>query len=525
MLAKKVHDTLRFLVWISVVAALTVALAAGLVQTAPAAAQGGDPIWPTAGWPVSTPEEQGIDSEALLKVLNPIQQQELNINSLTVVRNGAVVMDVYQPPAGPDELHLIYSCTKSVVSILIGIAIEQGHIAGVDQRLVDFFPERAIANLDAAKESITLEDVLLMASGLDCQDSYLYNWRGLRAMRASDDWLQAMLDLPMRDEPGTRFEYCNGGTYVLSRILEATTGMETIAFAEQYLFGPLGITDSSWQVDPVGGAIAWGGLALRPHDMAKIGYLYLNGGEWDGEQIVSPEWVAASSEYRIDSGTLDDGYGYQWWVSNDDYYAALGYGGQVILVKPELNMVVVVTSGLSTAQYSMAQMLAEYAVKAAVSDEPLPPNPEGVAALDAMIQALASPEPEDVAALPEMAHTVSGRTYTLSENVWQMEAIRFDFEDGLPEAQLTITWPGEGEVEPQPVGLDGSFRASRMRSGMVIGLRGNWRDENVFELYFRTLVEPMDGVFTIRFEGDTASIWLREHVNGMDEQFTGTADS
>lgn len=211
--------------------------------------------WPTEGWPTSTPEEQGMDSELLAEMLATIQEENYGIDSVSVTRNGYMVADAPVHPFEAGSKHIIFSCTKSVVSALIGIAIDKGYIESVDQPVPGIFPKRTAANLDAAKEAMTLEHVLTMATGLECRDSYLYRWRGLRQMEQSEDWVQFMLDLPMAEAPGSRFEYCNGASFLLSAIIQQTTGMTALAFAEEHLFGPLGITDVEWSANPQGIAI------------------------------------------------------------------------------------------------------------------------------------------------------------------------------------------------------------------------------------------------------------------------------
>jgi CubicO group peptidase (beta-lactamase class C family) len=347
--------------------------------------------WPTEGWRISTPEQQGMDSEMLADMLSTIQGQDYAIDGVTVVRNGYVVADATVYPFGPDSRHIIHSCTKSIVSALIGIAIERGYIEGVDQPMLNFFPERSVANLDAEKEALTLEHLLTMASGLECRDSYLYNWRGLEQMRASGDWVQFVLDLPVAEPPGSRFEYCNGASFLLSAIIQETTGKSALAFAQEHLFGPLGISDVEWPSNPQGINIGWGELHMRPHDMAKIGYLYLNKGRWDGEQIVPSDWVQTSTRKHI-AATLQDGYGYQWWVTDSGVYMALGYAGQFIFVVPEQALVVVFVSDLQDSDFYVPQRLLEdYVIPAIKSFEPLPDNPAGVATLESQVQALAKP--------------------------------------------------------------------------------------------------------------------------------------
>jgi CubicO group peptidase (beta-lactamase class C family)/dienelactone hydrolase len=321
---------------------------------------------PASYWPTSSPDEQGMNADLLTAMVHAIQEQDYDIDSVAVIRNGSMVLDEYFPPFKPNSKHIIHSCTKSIVSILIGIAIDQGYIEGVDQPALDLFPGRTAANLDAYKETMTLEDLLTMSSGLECRDSYLYRWRGLNEMRDSDDWVQFMLDLPMAEAPGSRFEYCNGGSFLLSAIIQEATGMSALEFAQEHLFGPLGITDVYWPANPAGISIGWGDLHLQPHDMAKIGYLYLNNGQWEGEQIVPAAWVEACTQAHISAGTLSDGYGYQWWVDEGGYYMALGYAGQFIYVVPQKDLVVIFTSDLAESDFFIPEtLLNEYIIPAA----------------------------------------------------------------------------------------------------------------------------------------------------------------
>jgi CubicO group peptidase (beta-lactamase class C family) len=332
-----------------------------------------------------------MDSEILADMLNEILEREHNIDSVVIIRNGSMVLDVYIYPWKPSTNHVIHSCTKSIVSVLIGIAIDKGYIDDVQQPVLSLFPERSAENIDAWKEGMTLEDLLTMSSGLDCQDSYLYRWRGLQQMRASSDWVQHMLDLPMTEEPGTRFEYCNGASFLLSAILQEATGMNANEFAEEHLFGPLEITDVVWPGNPAGISIGWSELHMRPHDMAKIGQLYLRGGQWDGQQIVSSAWVEASTHKHI-AATLEDGYGYQWWIEDEGFFMALGYAGQFIFVIPEKNMVVVFTSDLEeTDFYTPQNLLNGFILVSAKQADSLPENPAGLARLDDLILDLATP--------------------------------------------------------------------------------------------------------------------------------------
>ncbi|MCJ7823938.1 MAG: beta-lactamase family protein [Anaerolineales bacterium] len=376
---------------LGVVIVLMAGCARGVLTQTPAATRDAAQYWPTAGWRSSTPEVQGMDSDLLGEMLATIQEQNYEIDSVTIVRNGYLVVDASIHPFSSTSKHNIFSCTKSVVSALVGIAIDQGTIDGLQQPVLSIFPQRTVANRDANKDAMTLEHLLSMTTGFRCQDSYLYRWSGLNQMGESEDWVQFVLDLPMEGEPGERFEYCNGASFLLSAIIQETTGMSAIEFAQEHLFGPLGISDVEWSSNPQGISIGYSELRMHPHDMAKIGYLYLNEGRWDEEQIVSSAWVKASTRKYI-SATLEDGYGYQWWIDDSGMYLALGYGGQFIFILPEKEMVVVFTSSLEESDFYIPQtLLNEFIIPAATASSTLPDNPEGSARLESLLEELASP--------------------------------------------------------------------------------------------------------------------------------------
>jgi len=376
----------RFLRLILTIIMLVVAAAV----VTPAPAQDDTPYWPTDQWRTSTPEEQGIDSARLADMLASIREQKLAIDSVLVTRHGYIVAEVYMPPNQPDAVHRLYSCTKSVISALVGIAIAEGDLEGVSQPVLDLFPDRTIKNLDANKRALTLESLLTMSAGLDWPDADM----GMTYQMASRrDWVQFVLDRPTVALPGTTFVYNNGLPHMLSAILQQVTGMPTLTFAQQKLFDPLGITPEAylWETDPLGIANGSWGLWMTSRDMAKFGYLFLNKGQWDGQQVVPADWVDLSTQSHIAVDDEGHGYGYLWWVYPEQgYYAAQGLAGQYIFVIPGADMVVVFTGNLEGDSMGLPiALLDEYILPAAQSDEPLPANPEGVARLSAEIEALA----------------------------------------------------------------------------------------------------------------------------------------
>jgi CubicO group peptidase (beta-lactamase class C family) len=296
--------------------------------------------WPTKTWRTSSPEEQSMDSEKLAQMLEAIQEQKLGLHSLLVIRNGYIVSETYFGSFKQDTRHDLYSVTKSFVSTLIGIALDKGYINSTDQRVVDFFPGKTFASLDEQKQAMTLEDVLTMRTGLDWNEGDT----AYRNLYMSPDWVQHMLDMPMAAPPGSQFNYCSGCSHLLSALLQQTTGMNPRDFAEKNLFKPLGIDNLSWESNPAGIPIGGWGLQLAPREMAKLGYLFLRNGQWDGQQIVSAQWVEnATRSHTGTDGTL--GYGYQWWVAPSlGAYTALGLYGQTIMVIPASELVIVTTA-------------------------------------------------------------------------------------------------------------------------------------------------------------------------------------
>jgi len=324
--------------------------------------------FPSSEWRVSSPEEQGVDAKMLVQMLDEIEQHGWDVDNITIIRHGYKIFDDSPGSYKPDEPHLLYSCTKSVVSTLVGIAIEQGHIKDVNVLLTGLFPNREIQNLNPKKKEMTLAHLLSMTSGFECRDSYLYGWEGLNEMMRSDDWVQHVLDLPMAHPPGTHFEYCNGVSNLLSAIVQESTGMHTAKFAEQHLFGPLGIYEYFWEEDPAGIPLGFSELYLKPTDMARMGYLFLQEGVWNDEEIVSSDWVTNATTERIDA-TLQDGYGYQWWIDDSGYYMALGYRGQFIFVLPQYDMVAVFVSDPETGNFEAPEeLLINYIIPATLSN-------------------------------------------------------------------------------------------------------------------------------------------------------------
>jgi hypothetical protein len=400
------------------------------------------------------------------------------------------------------------------MSTLIGIAIDQGTIESVGQPVLDFFPERTVANLDANKEAMTLEDLLTMRSGFECINQPTEVT--LSEMWASPDWSQFVLDLPMAAEPGTRYVYCSPNVHLLSAVIQETTGMSALAFAQEHLFEPLGVSDVIWPSDPQGNNWGWGDIKLAPHDMAKLGYLFLNKGLWDGQQVVSAAWVKAA--------TSGGSYGYLWWLKPSGTYFATGRGGQEIWFLPDRDMVVVMTgaSGGGGAGDWGDQLMRSHIIPLAESAAPLPPNPDGLAALASKIQAAAAPvhvQPKPVPPMPEIAQRVAGTSYVFDDNPSGFLSFTLSFP-AHDEALLKITTLGSSaETGPQfewLLGLDNVERIAPGRFGMTTSAKGLWESEDVFVAHIDEIANISRFRLILAFEGDQVTIeqWVGGTLQG-----------
>lgn len=310
-------------------------------------------------WEIGDAASAGLDTASIRNMLGKVEDGTYkNIHSILLVRNGKLVVEEYfsgHEEDGRPQMyqqntrHGIHSATKSVNSILIGIAIDRHLISGVDAKLSELFPEYAGILAASGKDAIRLKHLLSMTAGLSWdEESHPYTdpRNDHVAMNRSADPIRYVLTRPLVTQPGTKFAYSSGISIVLGELIHKVSGLRADKFAERYLFNPLGITDYVWLKYPNGVIQTGGGLYLRPRDMARIGYLFLNGGRWNGAQIVSEGWVRESTTQQAPDGA----YGYQWWlghlragVQTVATYAAQGRGGQYILVFPNLKLVAVFT--------------------------------------------------------------------------------------------------------------------------------------------------------------------------------------
>ncbi len=344
--------------------------------------------FPTQAWETSNFENEGLNSAPFDDLLNEIENGVYgNVDQLLLIKNGKLVFDqsftndyekiskgksgalgcgfatckdstvfgdynYYHPKWHPyyqnQQVHTLQSVTKSIASIMIGVAIKEGDISSTDVRVVDFFEDYDLSIADESLKTATLENLLTMQLGMEWHeiDRPIDSTNTTGQLEASQDWIQFTLNQPMDTIPGTKWVYNSGASQLMSGIIKKATGLYIDEYAEKHLFTPLGIKNYHWKKTPAGYTDTEGGLYLEAQDLAKIGFLMLREGKWEGQQIISSEWVKKSVTKQV-SFDKEKGYGYQWWRDDQDgieIWACHGFGGQYLLDFPKLETIAVVNS-------------------------------------------------------------------------------------------------------------------------------------------------------------------------------------
>lgn len=481
-----------------------VLLAASLAGAAPA-------VWPQAQWARSTPEAQGMDARAVAELVR--FGQDNGMDSLVLTRHGHLVAEAYYAPFKPGMRHRLNSATKAVVGALTGMALAQGKLPGTEQAVLPLLPEQPLAHASERKSSLTLQHLLDMTSGLAWTEPMTEEIpRSVIAMTRSPNWVQYVLDQPLAREPGEAFHYNSGSSHLLAAVLAQAVGQPLQTYAAQQLFGPLGIEDVKWLRDPQGRNLGGWGLYLQTPDMAKLGYLYLNRGQWDGRQLLPAAWVdrvfQASLPMRLSPNT-DWRYADQWWsLPARDAFMAVGLFRQIILVMPKTGVVAAMTGR----QHWAFPALLDRVAATVRASTPLPDDAAGQADLQAALaQAASGPVALVPGASPALAQQVSGRTYTLAPNAAGWLRFRLDLGD-TPRYELVQQMvPGQAQTSTLggPLGMDGRFPDGPATARSVA--RAQWTDERTLSIEVRWPEEGESARFSLRFDQQQVSV---DYQNG-----------
>jgi len=478
-----------------------------------------DTPWPTKSWQSSSPEQQGMDSGSLARLIEAVGFYKQD--SLTIIRHGRIVADAYYAPYVADVSHDLRSVTKSVVSTLTAILLKNGSLDSVDHPVVDLFSDRQIQDIDARKKAITVQNLLDMNSGIEWAEKLYTPEETIMKMYESTNRTAFVLNQPMSDAPGSRFYYNSGNPYLLSALITKMTGQSAFEYAKKELFGPLGIKSAKWgNVDAQGVTDGEAGLSLSPHDMARIGYLYLHDGQWEGRQIIPSSWVERAKSGPVEA-TTGFHYGNLWWsYPEKGAYMARGRHSQLILVIPKFDIVVAMTGFLNDNEFYSASGLVDDISSAVKSDRPLPENPVAQALLVKAIQRAAEQKPYVVAQAPELAKAVSGKTYGFLDNKLRVKSFTLNFYDSDSSWVIT-TYGDKGPTRfTGLVGLDGLYRRSPPAPYGINAARGRWTSERTFVMERRILGHSETQTWALTFDGDKVTVNF-ENTDGFKAELRG----
>ncbi|MBD2869276.1 serine hydrolase domain-containing protein [Paenibacillus arenilitoris] len=463
--------------------------------------------------PRSVPEAQGISSAAVIDFLKAIQERELELHSLMLLRHGQVVAEGWWAPYAPHLPHMLFSLSKSFTSSAIGFAAAEGKLT-LDDAVVSYFPEEVPEEADPNLAAMTIRHLLMMGTGHD-KDTL-----SLLQQREDGNWAKAFLSAPVEHVPGTHFVYNSGATYMLSAILQKASGQTLLDYLRPRLLEPLGIEGATWESCPRGVHTGGWGLSVATEDIAKFGQLYLQKGVWNGKQLLSEAWIEEATSKQIangDGGESDwaQGYGYQFWRCRHGLYRGDGAFGQFCIVMPERDAVLAITSGTNDMQGVMNAAWEHLLPPMASS--PLAPDLELQAELNAALQELAL-RPPGLRPISPAEAVVGGKAYQLEDNAYQWESVSVSFEAdkaivaiGKANGEHRLT-AGRGEW------AEGASRLLNDAADACVVASFTWPEENTLELTTRYIETPFAFTSRIRFEDEGERIEMINLSNVMPEQ-------
>jgi CubicO group peptidase (beta-lactamase class C family) len=302
-------------------------------------------------WRFSAPESQGMDSEILNAAFDQAKSKDF-IDGLLVIRNGFIVAEQYYHGFDANTPHNIMSVSKSFLSAITGIALSKGIIQDLDEKILDYFPEYITPQMDLRKYDITIRHLLTMRMGIQGEADNHYDV--FFSLYQSDNWVKSTLEMPLISNPGEKMSYNTFETHLLSVILTKALGYSLLDFATEYLFDPMKIDIDAWEQDPQGYYFGGTSMFFTPREMAMLGYLYLNQGRLDSVQVIPRDWVeltlspSTNFNHPNEWGAYKNyNYAYLWWlgqINQTDLFMGYGYGGQFVVVFPDLNLIVVTTA-------------------------------------------------------------------------------------------------------------------------------------------------------------------------------------
>lgn len=473
--------------------------------------------------PRSTPEAEGVSSQNIINFLDAAAKSNHEFHSIMIVRHGKVVAEGWWNPYAPDLKHTMYSVSKSFTATAVGFAVSEKKLS-VDDKVISFFPELTPSTISPRLEALRVKHLLSMSVGMQPEPS---------AIPTTDNWVRSFLAVPIVNEPGTKFLYNSGATYMLSAIVQKVTGQKVIDYLKPRLFNKLDIEGIDWEVDGQGINVGGWGLRVKTEDMARFGQLFLQKGMWNGKQVLPSSWVEEASTMKImqnpsapqavkDSSDWLQGYGYQMWRSRHNSYRGDGAFGQYILVLPELDAVIAITAETSDMQKEV-NLVWKYLLPA-FQDKKLSINAKVSKQLKARLTALALPVPANQATATIEAN-ISGKPFAIVSNDRRLESFSLDFKNGV--AHLTLNTDSlKHEID---FGLGQWVRSATTKYGpyLVARARANrtglapfktaasyrWVDKHTVEMTLRYIESPHTETIRFNFDDPYTTIAFKNSFN------------
>ncbi len=466
-------------------------------------------------FPRSTPESQGVDSGAILHWIEEIEKKVQSLHSFMLVRHGKVIAEGWWYPYAAQHPHMLFSLSKSYTSTAVGMAIAEGYFS-LEDSVISFFPEETPAEVSPNLTAMKVKHLLSMNTG-HSEDTTASFWQN-----SEGNWVKAFLAQPVTHEPGSHFLYNTGATYMLSAIVQKTTGQKLIDYLKPRLFEPLGIENPTWQECPRGINTGGFGLNVRTEDIARFGQLYLQRGEWQGKTLLSSEWIAQATSTQSDNlnhaepnlqSDWQQGYGFQFWRCRHNSYRGDGAFGQYCVVMPDQDTVLAITSGLGDMQVPLD--LVWDILLPAMHAEALPDNSEVQAKLTAALGSLNLPV--SVGSLSSALETkISGKTFVYESEQAPVQSIHFDFQ---PQRCIVTTHDKHGEHQLDLgrgewlLSETDAFEEPALTAGCI-----TWKDESTLEITVYAYTTPFCYTNTCRFGEETVSTSMHTNVSFMPEE-------
>lgn len=474
--------------------------------------------------PRSTPEAQGIDSQAVLDFLQAIAGSKHEFHSFMLLRHGYVVTEAFWAPYRPSAPQMMYSMSKSFTSTAIGFAVSERRLS-VEDTVISFFPDKLPVEISENLKELRVKHLLSMSVG-HAQDSTGSLW-------GENDWVRKFLSLPIANKPGSAFLYNSGATYMLSAIISKVMGQNLVGYLSPRLFEPLRIEGISWETCPHGINTGGWGLKIVSEGLAKFGQLYLQKGEWNGAQLLPSAWVKEATSFKIQQPAPDlerakkksdwhQGYCYQFWRSRHDAYRGDGAFGQYTVVMPAQDAVVAITSETSDMQ-GVLNLVWDHLLPA-MKPAALPANRQLESRLKRHLEALELSKPSGSAESP-VAAKVSAHSLALDQNEMGAHRVSVKFQKGsctfvladnsgnhAVRCGLGRWFDGETDMPGTPPKLT----QGKLPPVSKVSAAAAWKDDRTLQMIWRFYETPHHDEVTCRFDNDTVTVTFLDSMAAMN---------